>query len=309
MTRNATTAHLNSTTSLMTIKPTELERRLGRLLRGPDGHGEGEGAGSGGEGQGAADGASGAGEGAGADGASGDGAGDDGSLMGNASQGDGEGQGEGDGAGDGDGDDANLTDEQKAEKARLDAEAEDKVPEGDYELATIKLGEGDDAAEFAVDTAMLTELTPELKAAGLGTKAVQKLSETVVPKLYERFSQQQQDAFAETRADWAKQTKADPEVGGKNFDKAQSDVARALDHFMGPAETKDKDGNVVKNEFRVFLNETGLGNHPTMFKAFAKVGAALSEDGILARGAGGGGEAKLSREEILYPEDAPKKKQ
>ena len=288
---------------------------MGRFLKGPDDHG--------GDGGGADTGAADAGADQGADKGSQDDAGgkegndDGGSIAGDAVADEGD-KGATDDAGK-EGEDEGAkgkASEGESDKSKDDAAAEeDKVPEGDYELTTIKIGEGDDATEYAVDSALLNDLTPELKEAGLGTKSVQKLATAVVPKLYERFSQEQQDAFATARADWAKQAKADPEIGGKNWDATVHNVARALDTFVGPMfelddkgqQKKGADGQPIKNEFRRFLDETGIGNHPTMLKAFAKIGAQTGEDGNLAR-ATSGGKVTKSKEEVLYPEDAPKQK-
>jgi len=286
---------MNSTmmTSLRATQ-TPLERLHGRFMRAPD-HGEGEG----GEGDGAGD-----GEGEGS-----------GTIMGDATikegEGEGEGAGEGKGEGEGSGEGEDEGEGSGEGKAKKEGEgegegAEDTVPEGDYELTAFKVGEGDDAVEYAVDKELLDDFTPVMKEAKLGVKGAQKLAEKVVPKLFENFNKQQQDLFAATRADWAKDAQADPELGGKNWKATESNVARALDHFVGPTEFTDDKGEKQANPFRVLLNETGLGNHPEMIRAFNKIGKALAEEGILARGGGAG--LKPSREEILYPEDAPKQK-
>jgi hypothetical protein len=36
--------------------------------------------------------------------------------------------------------------------------------------------------------------------------------------------------------------------------------------------------------FRTLLNETGLGNHPEMIRAFARIGERVSEDGFALAG-------------------------
>lgn len=288
MKTDATTALMNSTmmTSLRATQ-TPLERLHGRFMRAPD-HGEGEGEGAG----------EGAGEGEGEGQKEGE------TILGGATEGEGEGEGAKDGEGEGE---SSGEGEGEGEKGAKDGEGEgdaDTVPEGGYELTAFKVGDGDEAVEYAVDKDMLEDFTPVMKEAKLGQKGAQALAEKVVPKLFENFTKQQNDIFAATRADWAKQAQADPELGGKNWKATEGHVARALDHFVGPKEFTDDKGVTQPNPFRLLLNETGLGNHPDMIRAFAKIGAALGEEGILARG--GGAAVKPSREEVLYPDDAPK---
>lgn len=291
---------LSSTTAMgLTIRPTAAERAAGRLMRAPD-HSAGDGGDAGQSGAGAGAAAQGAGDagqagdaaaasGDGSDGGAGDGgdAGDgdggagDASLIGSAGA-----DGKGDDAGDGkDGDDAPA------------------VPEK-YELKPIKVGEGDDAAEVEIDAALLETATPVLKEAGVTQEQAEKLAPLAL-EIEKRVMARNEEAFAGVKADWAKATKDDPEIGGKNLPATMANVARALDHFGEPS-VKDKDGNET-NEFRRMLNETGIGNHPALVRMFAKIGAAAGEDGALARGDKGAA-VKKSPEEVLYPNDVPKEK-
>jgi hypothetical protein len=192
--------------------------------------------------------------------------------------------------------DADCTDE----AADKDAAAEAVVPET-YDLKLTVQGEDGKEAEVAIDNALLETATPILKELKLTNEQANKVA-ALVPKVQERLIQQQNDAFAETRTQWAKQAQEDPEIGGKNWKSTQSLAAKALDHFVGPA--ADDKGN--KNEFRQLLDDTGLGNHPAMIRFCRKVGEGLAEDGTLARGSEGP-RAKPDRLEALYPEDVKKK--
>lgn len=209
-------------------------------------------------------------------------AGDDGTVLATAEAGTGD--GEADGGTDGEGD--------KGDPAPV-------VPEA-YDLKLTVAGEDGKESEVAIDTALLETATPVLKELGLTNEQANKVA-ALVPKVQERFIQQQNDAFAETRTQWAKDAQADPEIGGKNWDGSKSLAAKALDHFVGPA--KDKDGNL--NGFRQLLDDTGLGNHPEMIRFCRKVGAALSEDSTMARGTEGPRD-KPTRLQALYPNDVPK---
>jgi hypothetical protein len=182
------------------------------------------------------------------------------------------------------------------------------VPET-YELEPIKVGEGDDAVEVKIDEQLLTDVTPQLKEAGVTKEQAQKLAPLAM-KIEERVRTHLNDEFRATTTQWAKDAQADPEIGGKNWDATKNDVAKALDYFGAPSEMKEVevDGKKVKQEtnpFRVFLNQTGLGNHPELIRMFAKIGKGVAEDGSLPRG-DKAAPPQVSRAERLYPNDKPK---
>lgn len=211
---------------------------------------------------------------------------DDGSLLGGAKADPGSGD-------DGEDDDKN------------DADGEDDKaaagPPETYELKVEVPGEDGKPVEVEIDQALLTEATPVLKDLGLTNDQANKVA-ALVPKVQQRFAQQQADSFAAMKADWAKEVQADPEIGGKNWPQTEALAAKALDTFGAPS-VKDADGNET-NEFRILLNETGLGNHPVMLKMFRQIGEKLGEDGF-ARSEAPPPKPK-SRAEILYPDDLPK---
>lgn len=291
------------------IRPTELERRYGRLMRGPD-HGSADGGADGGSDAGADAGAdvgkaadagadSGADKGADAGGSdanngSGDAdAGDDSTILANATE---TGKGDDDKDGGEDGKDATAKDDAQGK----DAEG---VPEA-YELTvTAKDADGKDVP-VEIDTELLAEATPTLKELGLTNEQASKLG-AIVPKIYERVAKTQADAFGELSAQWAKDAKADPEIGGKNWADTEHLVARALDHFVGPVTVKNDKGEEVKSPFRQLLDDSKLGNHPEFIRAFRKIGEALGEDSTLPRGEGKA--AKPDRLTVLYPNDVPEK--
>lgn len=273
-------------TATPTLRMTPLERAMGRFMRAPD-HGADGGGASGGDGGGgdaaATDGA------AGSDGAAGGDldAGADVSLMGAAGAEAGAGADKGEGeAGDG-----------KAGDGDGQPPAQDGPPEA-YELS---LPEG-----IELDADLLNEATPVFKELGLSNDAANKLAPLAM-KVQERFVAQQSNDYALLRADWAKQVQSDPEIGGKNLSATMHSVARALDWAVGPAESTNDKGEKVAEPFRQLLNETGLGNHPVMVRAFAKIGAALGEDDKFVR-ENIGSPQKRDRLEALYPDDVPNKK-
>jgi hypothetical protein len=204
-----------------------------------------------------------------------------------------------DGAGDGKGDG------EKADGDDKDGEdGNPGVPEA-YELkVTVKDAEGKDT-EVEIDTELLAKATPTLKELGLTNEQANKLAPFIVEAQERAFAKQAED-FATVKADWAKEAAADPEIGGKNWKATQANAARALDHFVGPMKVKGENGEEVANPTRALLNESGLGNHKDLIRAFAKIGEAMGEDGTFAR-SDTGPVAKKGREEVLYPDDVPKK--
>ncbi|MGF8726179.1 peptidase, partial [Klebsiella pneumoniae] len=85
---------------------------------------------------------------------------------------------------------------------------------------------------------------------------------------------------------WAADTKADKEIGGDKLTVSVGHAQKALDTF-------------ASKEFREFLDSTGLGNHPEMVRAFAKVGKLMSEDSFVT--GQGNGSPKNDLVEAFYP--------
>lgn len=256
---------------------------MGRLMRAPDGHDGGEG--DGGNGDQGGDNASAGSE---ADGGSDD---DQSSVLGGA--GSEEGAGDDGAAGEKDGEGGEADAGKDGEGA-----ADDVVPEA-YDLkltVTTKDEEGKDVeTEIEMDKALLEKATPVLKELKLTNEQANKLA-PVVLDVQERMLQQQADEHKAMVAQWARDAEADKEIGGKNWKETQALAAKALDHFGAPK----------GSDFRKLLDDTGLGNHPTMIAMFRKVGASVKEDDKLERDTTNP-QGKKDRLETLYPDDVPKK--
>lgn len=102
-------------------------------------------------------------------------------------------------------------------------------------------------------------------------------------KLAQRITEQQVTAAQQIVADWAKQTKADPELGGTKLAEVTRVAQLARDTYGTP-------------ELKQLMNDTGLGNHPEVIRFFHKVGATLAQDGIH----GGGASVSRSPADILF---------
>ena len=160
------------------------------------------------------------------------------------------------------------------------------MPEGDYD---IKVPEG-----MAVDTDAVKMVEPLARELGLSGEGMNKLvgvyAEQVLPHVTERVIDGIQKDIVATHAQWAtdaaEMVKTDPSFAGKSMSDVQQVAAKALDRLATP-------------EFRTFLAETGLGNHPEMVKAFYNAGSAISEDTTFERG--GAAPATKSRTDKYYP--------
>lgn len=147
---------------------------------------------------------------------------------------------------------------------------------------------------MTIDDALLAEVTPVFKELGLSNDAANKLM-PLASTFAERLFTAQTDAHKAMTADWAKEAKADKDLGGANWGETESLVAKALDQF-GAAEGSD---------FRKLLDDTGLGNHPEMIRMFRKIGERLGEGGDFVR-PDAAAAIKQDRTAIMYPNDVPK---
>lgn len=151
---------------------------------------------------------------------------------------------------------------------------------------------------LTLDDETMAEADPVFRELGLSNDAAQKLI-PVAAKFGERIvasvSAQQRADFATMKKEWGVTAKADPEIGGANWTQTVEHSAKALDALGYPK----------GSEFRHYLDETGLGNHPEMIRAFSRIGKMVGEDGDFVRG-DLAHQPKPSREAVLYPNDIPK---
>ena len=164
------------------------------------------------------------------------------------------------------------------------------APEGTYEITGLPEG-------TVIDTATLSAVEPVARELGLSNAGMSKLAavyaETIVPALTEQVTNQILTQSAATTQGWATETieavRTDAAYGGKPLAEVQAVAAKALDRFGGP-------------EFREYLKDTGLGNHPAMMRAMFLAGSAIAEDTTFERGSNT--PPKLTREQKFYPTPA-----
>jgi len=152
--------------------------------------------------------------------------------------------------------------EKKDEKPVVPEKYEFKAPEGVEQL----------------DPQALAVFEPIAKELGLSQEQAQKLVD-----IYPQIQQQQAELWSKQVTDWGEQVKADKEIGGDKLTASVGQAQKALDQFGTPA-------------LREYLHTSGLGNHPELVRAFAKVGKMMSEDKIIMPNQGG----QRSAADILY---------
>ncbi|MFM7349501.1 MAG: hypothetical protein ACKO01_08420 [Erythrobacter sp.] len=166
-----------------------------------------------------------------------------------------------------------------------ESDAAPVVPEK-YEL-TASEGQPD------LDPAALEAATPVFQELGLTNEQAQKLipvAEQFAASITDTLNKQILESVATERAAWLNEAKADEEIGGNRWDTSLVTAAKALDTLGFPK------GSPLRN----LLDDSGLGNHPEMIRAFVKVGRAISEDSDFPR-SGAATTGARSAAETLYP--------
>lgn len=131
---------------------------------------------------------------------------------------------------------------------------------------------------FEFDEARLTEFKTVAKELKLPKDSAQKLIDLV-----SKHEKGRLDAYVEQVKGWADAVKADKDIGGDKLQESSAIARKAID--LGPPELKE------------FLNTSGLGNHPLLFKWAHAIGKAMSEDKVVKGEPAGGSK---SQADILY---------
>ncbi len=137
---------------------------------------------------------------------------------------------------------------------------------------------------MSVEDSTLESFLPLAKELNLTQENAQKLVDYEAGRVQELISTQEQ-VWGDLRQEWRTAVKSDKEIGGPAFDEALAAGKTFLREYGTP-------------ELMEALNSTGMGDHPEFIRAFARAGKAMKEDALST---GGPGDAKLSPEQILYP--------
>ena len=115
-----------------------------------------------------------------------------------------------------------------------------------------------------LDPGALDSFSEVAKELNLSQDDAQKVIDKVSPVM----AAKQQEVLTGLKTQWVKDTSSDKEFGGDKLTENLGMAKRALDTFGTP-------------ELTTLLNETGLGNHPEVIRAFYRAGKAISEDGFV----------------------------
>lgn len=110
-----------------------------------------------------------------------------------------------------------------------------------------------------VDEKGLEAFRPLAKELGLTQEAAQK-----IVALQAQTVQRGLEQHAAMVSGWAREAETDKEIGGPQFQQNVAIAQRGLNAVGSPALTE-------------FLRDTGLGNHPELIRAFAKIGRLVGE--------------------------------
>lgn len=138
-------------------------------------------------------------------------------------------------------------------------------PQGAPEAYKFKLPDG-----MEIDAEVLGEFTAFAKELNLPQDKAQKIVDFQA-KLAAKQADEYQAAALKQGQEWASQVKNDPELGGDNYEKSVASAVKVIQSF-------GDDG------LRDLLNNTGLGNHPALFKFCHRVSQAMSEDKFVMPG-------------------------
>lgn len=121
------------------------------------------------------------------------------------------------------------------------------------------------------------------KELNLTQDAAQKVLDKMGPVIAGRHA----EVLTQAKAQWVEAAQADKEYGGEKLAENLAVAKKALDTFGSP-------------ELRTLLNESGLGNHPELIRAFFRAGKAISEDKFVPA-TGGSPKGAKDAANALYP--------
>ena len=138
------------------------------------------------------------------------------------------------------------------------------------------------SAEGKVAPDVLAKLDGIARELDMTQEQATKLLDSMAPAI----AQAQQNQRQALSTQWAEQAKADPEIGGTNLDANLGVAKQALAAFGTPALVK-------------MLDETGLGNHPEIIRAFMRAGQKIAAQPVVTGTKAPTGQASAAK--TLYP--------
>ena len=142
-----------------------------------------------------------------------------------------------------------------------------------------------------LDPARVEKIAALAKERGLSNEDAQGLLNSEHEAIAS-FVSTQQKAMEERSQQWMTVVQNDNEMGGEAFKANVEHAKRAVERFGSP-------------ELKSALDNTGLGNHPELVRAFMRIGKAMAEDKFVH--GGGATSAGESKANVLYGSKSSKK--
>ena len=152
---------------------------------------------------------------------------------------------------------------------KSDVDPDGKKPE-------VKAGAPEEYVDFTVpegteiDKDMIEAFKPVAKELNLTQEQAQKLVDLQV-KNREAETEAQREAFKQVRAEWVKEAREDPEIGGAKFEENVGVAVKTL-RFFG------------SDKLIALLETSGLGDHPEVIRVFHSIGSKFGEDRMVVDG-------------------------
>jgi len=184
------------------------------------------------------------------------------------------------------GKDADHEKEGATDKKSEDGEADkgkDGAPEKYEDFA---LPEG-----AAIDPDVLAEFHPLLQEVHATQEQAQKFVD-LQAKFIDKIAEAQQKVWADTKSAWKDARESDEEYGKGKYDESITVARKAMRELGGPALSKA-------------LEETGMGDHPELIRAFYRIGKAIGEDNVNFGSAAK--EGAKTQAERMFPNQGKKK--
>lgn len=176
-----------------------------------------------------------------------------------------------------------------AQQAASATEASAANPAGTEKTAEIAAPKAPEKYEFKATEGFNPDVIAEFSEVAKSLDLPQEAAQQILDKVGPKIATEMQKSFDATKQQWAEAAKADKEFGGDKFKENLAVASKAIDAFGTPG-------------LKQLLDETGLGNHPEMIRAFYKAGKAISED-VMVRGGSAAPKTK-PLEDRLYPKTA-----
>ena len=126
-----------------------------------------------------------------------------------------------------------------------------------------------------LNDAVVSEFSTVAKELNLSQANAQILVDKLAPIIAKQNSESITSALAKADTEWQAASKADAEIGGVAFDANVAVARTAIEQYGTP-------------EFKQFLNDSRLGNHPEWIRFAYRAGKAISPDGKVVTGAAPG---------------------